>query len=193
MSRQALLVIDVQTDLVSGEYAGPLTDRETVLANIGTAIEKAVAADVQVVFIRDLDVAGGEGPGFEVHAGLPQPAGSVTIDKSNNNAFTRTVLGPFLQERGVDHVVICGMQSEYCVDTAVRAAVGRDFDVTLLEDAHTTADSPVLSGAQIIAHTNETLYAHGDLEHFCVTRTVSEDIFTPNHAQTLQDWHDAEG
>lgn len=192
MSSQALLVVDVQTDLVSGEYAGPLANRDAVLANIAIAIEKADAAGVQVVFIRDLDVAGGAGTGFEVHAGLVQPAGSVTIDKSNNNAFTRTVLGPFLQERGIGHLVICGMQSEYCVDTAVRAAVGRDFDVTLLEDAHTTVDSSVLSGEQIIAHTNETLYAHGDLEHFCVTRAVAEDIFVPNHAQTLQEWHDAE-
>lgn len=192
MSDQALLVIDVQTDVVSGEYAGPLANRDVVLAQIIAAIEKAEQAGVQVVFIRDRDVSGGTGPGFEVYAELPQPAGSVTIDKSNNNAFTRTVLGPFLQERGVEHVVICGMQSEYCVDTAIRAAVGRDFNVTLLEDAHTTADSPVLSGTQIIAHTNETLYAHGDLEHFCVTRAVSEDIFAPNHAQTLQEWHDAE-
>ncbi|ABY23466.1 isochorismatase family protein [Renibacterium salmoninarum ATCC 33209] len=158
-----------------------------------TAISKAVEAGALIVFVRDRDVAGGEGPGFEVHESLRQPAGSVTIDKSNNSAFTRTVLGPFLVERGMPHVAICGMQSEYCVDTAVRAAVGRDLDVTLLQDAHTTVDSPVLSADQIIAHTNETLYPHGDLENFCVTRSVSEDIFVPNHAETLQSWHDAEG
>lgn len=192
MSNQALLVVDVQEDMVNGEYAGAMTSRESVLANIVTAIGKADAADVQIIFIRDRDVNGGSGPGFEVHSGLPQPAGSVTIDKSNNNAFTRTLLGPFLQERGIEHLVICGMQSEYCIDTAVRAAVGRDFDVTLLEDAHTTVDSALLSGEQIIGHTNETLYAHGDLEHFCVTRSVAEDIFVPNHAQTLENWHNAE-
>lgn len=190
---QALLVIDAQQDLVDGGYTGVLANRDAVLNNISTAISKAVEAGALIVFVRDRDVAGGEGSGFEVHDSLPQPAGSVTIDKSNSNAFTRTVLGQFLVERGVQHVAICGMQSEYCVDSAVRAAVGRDLDVTLLQDAHTTVDSPVLSADQIIAHTNETLYSHGDLDHFCVTRSVSEDIFVPNHAETLQSWHEAEG
>ncbi|WP_285727494.1 isochorismatase family protein [Psychromicrobium xiongbiense] len=190
MSAHALLVIDVQEAMVDGSYAGELANRDEVLANINLALQKAQDADAQVVFIRDTDVGGGSGAGFEVHQGLTRPADAVTIDKSNNNAFTRTMLGPFLQARGVEHVVICGMQSQYCIDTAVRAAVGRDFDVTLLEDAHTTADSPVLTAAQIIAHENETLYAHGDLEHFCVTRSVTEDIFKPNHAETLARWED---
>ncbi|NYE95228.1 nicotinamidase-related amidase [Psychromicrobium silvestre] len=185
---QALIVIDVQQDMVNGSYAGELANKDAVIGNIKLAIEKASDAGAQVIFIRDKDVAGGSGPGFEVFDELPQPAGSVTIDKANNNLFTRTLLAPFLKERRIEHLVICGMQSEYCIDTAVRAAVGRDFQVTLLEDAHSTVDSPVLSAEQIIAHENETLYAHGDLEFFCVTRSVSEDIFTPNHAETLASW-----
>ena len=185
---QALLVIDAQEELVNGGYAGDLFNRDAVLGNIKLALQKAVEAGAQVVFIRDKDVAGGSGAGFEVSAELVQPAGAVTIDKSNNNAFTRTLLGPFLAQRGIEHVVVCGFQSEYCIDTAVRAAVSRDLNVTLLEDAHSTVDSSVLSAEQIIAHENETLYAHGDLEHFCVTRSVNEDIFTSNHAETLAGW-----
>ncbi|WP_394939415.1 isochorismatase family protein [Psychromicrobium sp. YIM B11713] len=185
---QALLVIDAQQAMVDGSYAGELFNRDAVLSNIALALQKATAAGAQVVFIRDKDVAGGSGAGFEVAAELVQPAGSVTIDKSNNNAFTRTLLGPFLEQRGIDHLVICGFQSEYCIDTAVRAAVGRNLSVTLLEDAHSTVDSPVLSAEKIIAHENETLYAHGDLEHFCVTRPTSEDVFVPNHAETLAHW-----
>lgn len=189
---QALLVIDAQRDMVDGSYTGQLAKKDAVLGNIKLALAKAEQANAQVVFIRDVDIAGGSGPGFEVDPTLPQPSGSVTIDTSHSNIFVGTLLGPFLKERGVEHVVMCGMQSEHSVDTAVREAVGRGYRVTLLEDAHSTVGSGVLSGSQIINHENETLYAHGDLENFCVTRSAAEDIFTPNHEAVLADWDEQE-
>ena len=48
------------------------------------------------------------------------------------------------------------MQTEFCVDTTVRAASSRGFDVVLVADGHTTGDT-ALSAAQIIAHHNATL------------------------------------
>ena len=81
---------------------------------------------------------------------------SVTV-KRHCNAFQNTDFDQTLKRADIDHLIVCGMQSEYCVDTAVRAAVERGYKVTLVSDAHTTFDTKALSGADIVAHHNTTL------------------------------------
>jgi len=62
-----------------------------------------------------------------------------------------------LQSRGVEKLVVCGLQSEYCVDSTVRRALALGYPVTLVADGHTTMDNAVLKAAQISAHHNVTL------------------------------------
>ena len=50
-----------------------------------------------------------------------------------------------------------GAQSEVCVDTTCRRGFGLGFEVTLVSDGHSTWDNGMLTAAQIIGHTNETL------------------------------------
>ena len=40
----------------------------------------------------------------------------------------------------VGHLVICGAQTNNCVRHTIHAALERGYDVTLVEDAHTTSD-----------------------------------------------------
>jgi nicotinamidase-related amidase len=62
-----------------------------------------------------------------------------------------------LQIRGIDTLVVCGMQSDFCVDSTVRRALGLGYPVVLVSDAHTTMDNGVLTATQIVAHHNQTL------------------------------------
>ena len=55
------------------------------------------------------------------------------------------------------HLVTCGMQTDFCVDSATRSAMHRGFNVTLATDAHSTWDNGVLTAEQIIAHHNKVL------------------------------------
>jgi hypothetical protein len=80
----------------------------------------------------------------------------VTI-KRYCSAFQDTDLLEKLKAAGVEEVVIGGMQTEFCVDTAVRGAFERGLGVTLITDGHTTFDTPAIEAAQIIAHHNHTL------------------------------------
>jgi nicotinamidase-related amidase len=79
----------------------------------------------------------------------------LSITAPTPNSFHRTDLQKLLYERGVERLVICGLQTEYCVDTTLRQALSLGYRVVLASDAHSTVDG-VLMAAQIIAHHNHT-------------------------------------
>jgi nicotinamidase-related amidase len=79
------------------------------------------------------------------------------LDKRATDSFHQTALHALLQDRGVQDLVICGLQSEFCVDTTTRRALALGYPVTLVADGHSTLDNGVLRAAQISAHHNVTL------------------------------------
>jgi nicotinamidase-related amidase len=79
------------------------------------------------------------------------------VGKTANDAFHRTGLDEALCARGVKRLVVCGAQSEFCVDSTVRGALAHGYEVTLVADGHTTLDNGVLTAGQIVAHENATL------------------------------------
>lgn len=66
--------------------------------------------------------------------------GEAVIDKRHYSAFQATDLDTQLGRAGMGGLVICGVQTEVCVDTTCRAAAALGYDVTLVSDAHTTYD-----------------------------------------------------
>lgn len=179
---QALLVIDSQKALIEGdEQERGVYNKEGLLQKINSVIEKAIQSESSVVFIRDTSVAGGEGEGFQVHPAIHIPEGAPIFNKSATSSFYHTPLLSYLQERGIEHLVIAGCQTEYCIDTAVRMATVNGFDVTLVDDAHSTADTSVLPAEQIIKHHNRTLHGYDNDDHFSLVRNADEDLFQPIH------------
>jgi len=87
----------------------------------------------------------------------PPRADEAVIEKRHSSAFHDTDLHARLAEAGVDRLVIAGMQTEYCIDSACRAAAALGYKVILAADAHTTFDTSVLPAERIVAHHNMTL------------------------------------
>ena len=180
--KQALLVIDAQQELIEGnEKESSVYKKEQLLNNINLVMEKGKESDALVVFVRDKDVGGGEGEGFQVHQEINVPPSSVKFDKKATNSFHGTSLLAYLKDNGIEHLVIMGCQTEYCIDSAVRTATINGFDVTLVADGHSTRDSSVLTAEQIIGHHNKTLHGHYNVENFAVVRKSDEDLFEPIH------------
>jgi nicotinamidase-related amidase len=153
----ALLIIDVQRILCTGEEAA--FDVERVMRNINAVSAKARAAGVPVVVIQHED----DGPmqfgtdEWQLADALITHPTDLRVRKTTPDSFHQTELQALLQERGVSRLLVCGLQSDFCVDTTVRRALALGFDVTLVADAHSTIDNGVLTAAQITAHHNRTL------------------------------------
>ena len=88
---------------------------------------------------------------------------TLLLRKTASDSFHLTGLQDLLRSHGVTSLVVCGMQSDFCVDTTTRRALALGYPVVLVADGHTTLDNRVLAAAQIVAHHNETL---ANLESF---------------------------
>jgi len=154
---QALLVIDVQHMLCNGDEAA--FDIAGVIERINAVAAKARAAGVPVFLIQHEDhgpLQHGT-PGWQLDARLSAQPDDTRVRKTATDSFHHTELQALLQRRGVDELVVCGLQSEFCVDSTVRRALALGYPVVLVSDAHSTIDNGVLSAAQISAHHTTTL------------------------------------
>ena len=158
--KQALVIIDVQQGMFSLPDMPPF-DADAVVARIGSLLDLARSVGVTVIFIQH---DGGQGhplssdsAGFAYHPRLMPLSDETVVIKRHCNAFQDTRLADHLRSEAIDHLTVCGMQTQYCVDTFVRAAVDRGFHVRLVSDGHTTFGTTILSGDSIIAHHNDVL------------------------------------
>jgi nicotinamidase-related amidase len=143
---QALIVIDVQNEYVTGGLPIAHPPVEGSLERIGTAIDAARAHGLPVVVVRhtEPDPSGGlfvsGTPAWELHHVVASRAHDVVIDKTLPGSFTGTALQDWLTQRGIDSLVVAGYMTHMCVDTTTRQAMHLGLDVTVLDDATGTID-----------------------------------------------------
>jgi nicotinamidase-related amidase len=157
---KALVVIDVQNAMWENSGSTPY-EGEEVVDRIAALIAHARQAGVPVMYVQhhDLEDSGFQPgkPGFPFHDKLtPLATDDVTV-KHRGSAFNNTDFDAKLKRAGVDQLIIAGMQSEYCVDSAVRGAVERGYQVTLVADGHSTFDTRFAKAKTIIDIQNDTL------------------------------------
>ena len=151
--KTALLVVDVQNGVVGGAH-----DRDQVVANIGTLVDKARAADVDVLWVQhNDDELPADSEAWHVVPELVRRDSEPLVQKYYGDSFEDTDLEAHLAERGIGRLVIAGAQSDACVRSTLHGAFTRGYDATLVGDAHTTEDLTAYGAPppeQVIAHTN---------------------------------------
>jgi nicotinamidase-related amidase len=158
MAKQALLMIDIQQAMFGPDEICHQPER--VLANAGDLLARARAAGTPVYFVQHCESEGGFAPksaGWQIHPKVAPRAGEPVTEKWAASSFYKTDLDQKLRAAGIDTVVIAGLQSEFCIDTACRVAQSLGYKVTLAADAHSTMDNGVLKAEQIIRHHNRVL------------------------------------
>ena len=149
----ALLVIDVQNSVVAGAH-----QRDAVVANVASLVEKARGANVPVVWVQhsDDDLARGS-EGWRIVPELTPGDGEPLVENSYGDSFEKTTLEAVLSQLAVGRLVVAGAQTDACIRSTLHGAIVRGYDATLVSDAHTTEDHTAFGAPppdQVIAHTN---------------------------------------
>ena len=125
----ALLIIDIQDFYFAGgssELVNPLPaslNAQKLLVDFRTSKQLVI------------HVKHGDGKGAEIHPNVAPLAGEKVIVKNEVNSFLNTDLLDFLKKNGIKKLVICGMQTNMCLEAATRAASDYGFDCTVIHDA----------------------------------------------------------
>ena len=149
----ALLVVDVQNGVVEGAH-----ERDAVVANVGSLVEKAREEGVPVVWVQHNDEGLVQGTdAWRIVPELIPRVGEPLIEKNFGDSFEDTTLEIVLDDLGVGRLVVVGAQTDACIRSTLHGAFARGYDATLVGDAHTTEDLTEWGAplpAQVIAHTN---------------------------------------
>jgi ureidoacrylate peracid hydrolase len=155
----ALIVIDVQNDFCAkGGYfdrtGADLSLVEPAVTRMVGLIDAARAAGVMVIFVRshydpvylseaqnarrrrvgwDIPLCRQGTWGVEFYQVAPKPDETI-ITKHRYDAFHQTDLELVLRTNGLTSLILTGVATNVCVESTLRAAFMRDFEVVLVDD-----------------------------------------------------------
>ncbi len=150
----ALIVIDMQ----KGVFANKRYDDVNIINRINLLIDKARGKNIPVIFIRHNtpreDALKYGSDGWQILPEMHKKDSDIIIEKTCCDAFCKTDLEEQLGKMGVKELIITGCCTDFCLDTTIRVAASKDLEVTVVSDAHTTAQKPYLEAKIIIEHHN---------------------------------------
>jgi nicotinamidase-related amidase len=151
--KTALLVVDVQNGVVEGAH-----QRDAVVANVASLVEKARLERVPVVWVQHSDEQlARESDDWRIVPELNPGDAEPLVEKNYGDSFEATTLESVLSGLGVGRLLVVGAETDACIRSTLHGAFARGYDATLVSDAHTTGDHTEWGAPppdQVIAHTN---------------------------------------
>lgn len=146
--RRALMIIDLQRDITEKDGRMVMNPEQTdrIIGNINRILSKHGKGDLLVVYITQEFEKNSIVQLLTNNALLPGSPGA-RIDprimivgdnhfvKHVSDAFSNRGLDDFLVKNRVNHLYVTGVDAEYCVDKTVKAALNRNYKVTVISDA----------------------------------------------------------
>lgn len=149
MNYEALIIVDMQTALVGAEPY----NRAVVIENIKALLNACRKRGIPIIYIQH---DGGNGDELEHRSNgwtickelAPLPDDKI-FEKQYNSAFRKTGLRDYLDEIGAKNLILCGMQTEYCLDATCKVAFEYGYKVTIPQSTTTTFDNAFASGKNL--------------------------------------------
>lgn len=159
----ALIVIDIQEGFEDLSFWGT-SSNPACEENIRILLDAWRARDWPIVIVRHDSPKSASPlhpghPGNQLRPVVQQILPDLFITKEVNSAFYGTPdLHAWLGSHGLDRMVLCGIQSNMCVETTARMAGNLGYDVTVAIDATRTFDlATTVPGIGDIAFSAEDL------------------------------------
>jgi len=167
----ALVVIDMQQGFDDPAW-GPTTNRPGCEENVTRLLDAWTTRGLPTVIVRH-DSTGPQSPLNPDRPGnaLMEPVASARPDlfvtKTVNSAFYgEPDLEQWLRGQGIERIVVCGIQTNMCVETTARMGGNLGFDVVVPLDATRTfdligPDGEVIAAAELMRATATNLHGGG--------------------------------
>ncbi|AZB23425.1 cysteine hydrolase [Chryseobacterium bernardetii] len=146
MSKQALIIIDIQNDYFENGALELVNPIEASL-NAGKVLEHFRKNNLPIAHIQHISANPAESPvfvegksGAEIHENVKPLPGENVFQKFYPNSFRETGLLDYLKENDVTEVVITGMMTHMCIDATTRAACDFGYKCTVVGDACASRD-----------------------------------------------------
>ena len=154
--RKALVVIDMQKGSFTSKT--PRFDTAGVVQRINELAALFRKTKNPVFYIQHDGTGSGE---FEKNSedwenldDLTVESTDIRIDKYANDAFYKTDLHSKLIQLNVNELFITGCATDFCVESTIQSALTKEYQITVVEDGHTTGERPNLKAKQVIDHYN---------------------------------------
>jgi nicotinamidase-related amidase len=146
-NKAVLLVVDVQNGVM-----GDAWDASRVVGNVARAVERARGQGVPVIWVQHSSEE--LPPGSTQWKWVPElvpEKGETLIHKKFNSSFEDTPLEEELARLEATHIALAGAATNWCIRATAYGALDRGYDLTLIQDAHTTATMELGNGTRIEA------------------------------------------
>jgi nicotinamidase-related amidase len=142
-----LVVVDVQVGVLAETW-----DAERIIGNVARAVERARTDGVPLVWVQhsDDEVPYGSEQ-WQWTPGVAPAEGEPVVQKHHNSSFEETDLDAELARLGATHIALAGAATNWCIRATAYGALDRGYDLTLVEDAHTTETIELEGGRRIEA------------------------------------------
>ncbi len=135
----ALLVIDFQGYFTSRESHAYLDGVERAVDNSADLIDAFAQSRMPVALTVHREgssmMRDWWGNNVEEQWTVPEFKGFPTFGKNTYDAFHGTDLDAFLQSKGVNQLVVCGVMTHLCCETTARSAFVKGYRIIMVEDA----------------------------------------------------------
>lgn len=153
-----LLIIDTQKLITTPA----LWQYDLFVNNVKALLQSARGNQVEIVYVRH-DDGPGEAltkgtEGFEIYDGF-KPRGEERIfDKTVNSPFQESGLLEYLKQKEETELILAGLQTDYCLDAAVKCGFEHGFRIIVPAYANTTFDNAYMSGEESYRYYNEYIW-----------------------------------
>ena len=147
--KTAFIIIDVQNILVETGF-----ETEKLLEKITYLQDQARSKNIEIIYVQHVENPEAQtSEDWQLSALLNRKLDEKVFQKRYNSMFKETGLKEYLDQQGIEQLVLCGMQTEYCVDTSVKVGFEYGYKLVIPEGAVTTFD-----GEDIPAETLNEFY-----------------------------------
>lgn len=166
--KKALLLIDIQEFYFPDGFSA-LHEPEEAAANAALMLEHFRQTGDLVIHVQHQVEKQ-----MDIYPLVRPKGGEKVFVKSEVSCFNGSNLQVYLQERGIQELVVVGMQTHMCVEAAIRAGYDLGYTMTLISDACATKD--LMWGEEVVNWKDVQLATLSTLKNYATILTRSDYI-----------------